>query len=91
MMKYEVEVYYKGGGTGIYPIIAPNAGIAKWLGCEASKKFESNMKIVKVTAKKLFPVKQVTYTADPEKPFGAPFDDADDLYRPPQIRWVPCK
>lgn len=91
MTKYRVEVYYKGGGTTTYPVIAPNVSIAKWLGHEMSRKWEPNIPVKKVTAKKLTLVKLVTHSVDPEKPFGDPFDDTEDLYAPPRLSWVSCK
>ena len=91
MTKYQVEVFYKGGGTGRYPVIAQNASIAKWLGREMSSKWEPNLPVKKVTVKKLAPLRLATHSVDPEKPFGDPFDDAEDMYAPLRLSWVSCK
>lgn len=91
MMKYEVEVYYKGGGANTYPVIAPNVSIAKWLGREMSYKWEPNSRVKKVLAKKLTKVRLETHSVNPEKPFGDPDDDTEDLYAPPRLTWVSCK
>ena len=86
-MKFSVEVYYKGGGTSTYPVVAPNATYAKIVGRDYSMRWEPNLPIVKVLAKKVAPPKPKLHAMNPEKPFGDPFDDAEDLSTHPRAKW----
>jgi hypothetical protein len=86
-MKYKVEVYYKGGGTAIYPIFAPNMTIAKNYGRAISTRWEPNLPIVKVLAKKVPTPNVKLYAHNPDKPFGDPFDDTEDLSTHPRSKW----
>ncbi len=86
-MKYEVEVYYKGGGTAVYQVSALNSVDAKGLGRYLSTRWESKLPIVKVTAKRLASKSGKLYKYNPDKPFGDPFDDTEDLETHPSSVW----
>lgn len=86
-MIFRVEVFYKGGGHNVYPIYALNEAVAKIRGREISTKWEPNCVIKKVVAKKVAPEKVKLYSSDPDKPFGDPFDDTEDLTSHPGAVW----
>lgn len=85
-MKYRVEVYYKGGGYALYMIPAHNEAVAKIRGHELSTKWEPNYVIKKVVAKKIDPEPVKLYSSNPDKPFGDPGDNAEDLASHPRAK-----
>jgi hypothetical protein len=86
-MKFKVDVYYKGGGTATYPVLAPNVTLAKNFGRSISMRWEPNMLIKKITAKKIASEKATLHSSNPDKPFGDPFDDTEDLASHPMSAW----
>jgi len=86
-MQYEVMVYYKGGGSAVYPVSALNSAEAKGLGRCLSRRWEPNLPIVKVTAQRLAVKGGKVHRYNPDKPFGDPFDDTEDLSTHPSSVW----
>lgn len=86
-MSYEVMVYFKGGGTAVYPVSACNTKVAKCLGKELADRWEPNLRIVKVTAKPIESREAKIVKFNPDKPFGEPSDDTEDLASHPSSVW----
>ena len=86
-MRFEVVVYYKGGGTATYHVSALSTNAAKWLGRDLSGRWEPNLAVTRVTAKRMESVPGRKYGYNPQKPFGDPFDDIEDVAAHPRSVW----